>query len=172
MPLSHSTVGLCSGKWQAIKAVPRGHWTPPKGVFRHLSFSFHKLHRQMQQADECATIGNCKISRLLFANDLVLLSSTQSGLQRALNIFADSSDTARIKISTAKTEVFHLSRNPDQCVLPANVATLKQVKNFKYLGVVFTSEGRRRTVYPNSQGQSSNASFALFGCHETKIIKN
>ena len=36
------------------------------------------------QADECATIGNCKISRLLFADDLVLLSSTESGLQRTL----------------------------------------------------------------------------------------
>ena len=41
------------------------------------------------QADGCATIGNCKISRLLFADDLVLLSSTESGLQRALNSFAD-----------------------------------------------------------------------------------
>ena len=78
------------------------------------------------QADECDTIGNCKISRLLFADDSVLLSSTESGFQRALNIFADSSDTARIKISTAKTEVLRLSRNPDQCVLPANVATLKR----------------------------------------------
>ena len=34
------------------------------------------------QAEECATIGNCKIRLLLFADDLVLLSSTQSGLQR------------------------------------------------------------------------------------------
>ena len=40
------------------------------------------------QADECATIGNSKISRLVFADDLVLLSSTESGLQRALNSFA------------------------------------------------------------------------------------
>ena len=66
------------------------------------------------QADECATIGNCKISRLLFADDLVLLSSTESGLQRALNSFADACNTAGMKISTAKTEVLHLSRNPDQ----------------------------------------------------------
>ena len=64
------------------------------------------------QADECATIGNCKISRLLFADDLVLLSSTESGLQRGLNSFADACNTARIKISTAKTEVLHLSRSP------------------------------------------------------------
>ena len=40
------------------------------------------------QAVECVTIGNCKISRLLFAYDLVLLSSTESGLQRALNTVA------------------------------------------------------------------------------------
>ena len=75
------------------------------------------------QADECAMIGNCKISRLLFADDLVLLSSTQSGLQRALNSFADACDTAGMKINTAKTKILHLSRNPDQYVLKVNGAT-------------------------------------------------
>ena len=95
------------------------------------------------QADECATIGNCKISRLLFADDLVLLSSTESGLQRALNSFADACNTAGMKISTAKTEVLHLSRKPDQCVLQVNGATLKQVEKFKYLGVAFTSDQAR-----------------------------
>ena len=69
------------------------------------------------QADECATIGNCKISRLLFADDFVLLSSTESGLQGALNSFVDAHYTAGMKISTAKTEVLRLSRNPDHCVL-------------------------------------------------------
>ena len=63
------------------------------------------------QADECVTIGNCKIRRLLFADDLVLLSLTKSGLQRALNSFADTCNTAGMKISTAKTEVLHLSRS-------------------------------------------------------------
>ena len=39
--------------------------------------------------------------------------------------------------------VLHLSRNPDQCVLQVNRATLKQVEKFKYLGVAFTSDGRQ-----------------------------
>ena len=66
------------------------------------------------QADECAVIGNRKISRLLLVDDLVLLSSAESGLQRALNSFADACDTAGMKIKvTAKTELLHLSRNPD-----------------------------------------------------------
>ena len=62
-------------------------------------------------------IGNCKISRLVFTDDLVLLFLTESGLQCALNSFGDACDTTEMKISTAKTEVLHGSRNPDQCVL-------------------------------------------------------
>ena len=69
------------------------------------------------QADECATIGNRKISYLLFTDDLVLLSSSESGLQRALNSCADACNIAGMKVSPAKTEILHLSRNPDQCVL-------------------------------------------------------
>ena len=42
-----------------------------------------------------------KPSRLLFADDLVLLSSTESGLQRALNSFADACKTAGIVIVIA-----------------------------------------------------------------------
>ena len=66
------------------------------------------------QADQ---IGNCKIIRLLFADDLVLLSSTKSGLQRPLNSFEDACDTSGMKINTAKSEILHLSRTPDQCAL-------------------------------------------------------
>ena len=106
------------------------------------------------QVDECATIGDCKISRLLFANDLVQLSSTESGLQRALYSFADTCNTAGMKISTANTEVLHLSRNPDQCVLQVNKATLKQVEKFKYLGVALASDRRAR-----SQVQASEMRF-------------
>ena len=107
------------------------------------------------QADECATIGNCKTSRLLFADDLVLLSSTESGLQRALHSFADACDTAGIKISTTKTEVLHLSRNPNQCVLQVNGATLKQIKKFKYLGIAFTSVGRQSEELDTRIGKAS-----------------
>ena len=43
------TGGLCSGKWQAIKAVPCGRWTPAR--VRFVTSPFHCLHeldRQMQ----------------------------------------------------------------------------------------------------------------------------
>ena len=118
-------------------------------------------------ADECATIGNWKISRLLFADDLLLLSSTASGIQRALNSFANACNTAGMKISTAKTEVLHLSRNPDQCVLQVNGATLKQIK-FKYPRVAFTSDGRQDYKLDTRIGKASAVMRAL---HYSVVIK-
>jgi len=69
------------------------------------------------QTSECATIGNCKINCLLFADDLVLFSSAESGLQHALNNFAATCDKAGMKISTSKTEVLHLSRSQVEFIL-------------------------------------------------------
>ena len=120
------------------------------------------------QADECATIGSCKTSRLLCANDLVLLSSTESGLQRALNSFADTCNTAGMKISTAKTEILHLLRNLDQCVLHVNGVTLKQVEKFKYLGVAFTSDGRQDEELHTRVGKASAVMRAL---HYSVVMK-
>ena len=120
------------------------------------------------QAVECAMIGKCKISCLLFTDDLVLLSSTESGLQRALHSFADAGNTAGMKISTAKTEVLDLSRNPDQCVLQVHEATLKQVEKFKYLGVAFTSDGRQDEERGTGIGKASAVMQAL---HYSVVMK-
>ena len=43
------TGGLCSGKWQAIKAVPCGRWTPARVRFVTSPLDcLHELDRQMQ----------------------------------------------------------------------------------------------------------------------------
>ena len=98
------------------KAVPCGRWTTAKVRLSPLFlFVYTNWIDKCSQADECATTENYKISRLLFADDLVLLFSTESGLQGALNRFEDVCDTTGMKISPAKTKVLHVSRNPDQC---------------------------------------------------------
>ena len=70
-------------------------------------------------------------------------ASTESGLQCTLYRFAAAYDTAGIKISTVKTDVLHVSRNTNQCLLQLNEATQKQVYKSKYLGGegAFTSDG-------------------------------
>ena len=58
---------------------------------------------KLSRTDLCVTIGRCKISRLLFADDLVLLASSESDLQHALKGFAAACDFAGMKIGTSKT---------------------------------------------------------------------
>ena len=73
-----------------------------------------------------------------------------------------------MKISTAKTEVRHLSRSPDQCVLQVNGATLKQVEKFKYLGVAFTSDERKDEELGSRIGRAGAVIRAL---HYSVVMK-
>ena len=57
------------------------------------------------------------ISRLLFEDDLVLLASSESGLQHALGGFLEACNIAGMKISPSKTGALHLLKNPVQCSL-------------------------------------------------------
>ena len=66
-----------------------------------------------------------------------------------------------MKISTIKTEVLHLSRNPDQYSLQVNGATLMQVEKFKYLVVAFTSDGRLDKKLDTRIGKTSVVMRAL-----------
>ena len=88
---------------------------------------------KLSRTDDCDEIGRCRISLLIFTDDLVLLASSESGLQHTLNGFAAACDIAGMINSTSKTEVLHLSRNPIQCFSQFGSVSLKQVVKFKYL---------------------------------------
>ena len=103
------------------------------------------MDRIVKKSESCrgVKIGECTVQRLLFADDLVLLDSTQNGLQQALDRFSDACSVAGMKISTTKTETMCLSRQPKQCSLQVDGVPQKQSEKFKYLGVSFTSDGRQ-----------------------------
>ena len=54
------------------------------------------------------TFGECNVRRLLFADDLALLSPNKSDLQYALDKFSDACLDVGMKISTAKSETMYL----------------------------------------------------------------
>ena len=49
------------------------------------------MDRIVTKSESCGgvKVGDCTVQRLLFADDLVLLDSTQDGLQQALDRFLD-----------------------------------------------------------------------------------
>ena len=73
---------------------------------------FHiNMDRIVKKSESCGgvKIGECTVQRLLFADDLVLLDSTQNGLQQALHRFSDACSVAGTKTNTTKTKTPCLS---------------------------------------------------------------
>ena len=86
-------------------------------------------------------VSDLKIASLLFADDVVLMASLAVDLQCSLDQFTAKCETAGMRISTSKSEAMVLSRKSVDCLLRVGNESLPQVKEFKYLRVLFTSEG-------------------------------
>ncbi|KAK3512562.1 hypothetical protein QTP70_017239, partial [Hemibagrus guttatus] len=94
------------------------------------------------QGLEGVRFGDHRISSLIFADDVVLLASSGLDLQHALGRFAAECEVAGMRVSTSKSEAMVLDRKKVVCTLQVGGEVLPQVEEFKYLGILFTSEGR------------------------------
>ncbi|TWW74365.1 R2 Retrovirus-related Pol polyprotein from type I retrotransposable element [Takifugu flavidus] len=99
--------------------------------------------------------GDLRIGSLLFADDVVLLASSARDLQRSLDRFAAACEAAGMKISTSKSEAMVLNQKKVACLLRVKEEILPQVEEFKYLGVLFTSEGRMEREIDRRIGAAS-----------------
>ncbi len=85
-------------------------------------------------------IGNRKLSILLYADDIVLLSDTEEGLQTMLNTVYTWSMRSMIKFNDNKSKIVHY-RKPSipQTTTPFDLGDnyLSVVKQYKYLGIIF-----------------------------------
>ncbi|KAK3523213.1 hypothetical protein QTP86_022937 [Hemibagrus guttatus] len=72
----------------------------------------------------------------------MMLSCWLLDLQHALGRFAAECEATGMRVSTSKSEAMVLDRKKVACTLQVGGEVLPQVEQFKYLGVLFTSEGR------------------------------
>ncbi|TWW63998.1 hypothetical protein D4764_03G0010060 [Takifugu flavidus] len=103
---------------------------------------------------EGVRFGDLRIGSLLFADDVVLLASSARDLQLSLDRFAAACEAAGMKISTSKSEAM-------EEILP-------QVEEFKYLGILFTSEGRMEQEVDR---RISAASAVMRTLHRSVVVK-
>ncbi|KAK0138802.1 putative RNA-directed DNA polymerase from transposon X-element [Merluccius polli] len=119
-------------------------------------------------AVEGVRFGDLRIGSLLFADDVVLLDSSDRDLQLSLDRFAAECEAAGMRISTSKSESMVLNRKRVECTLRVGDEILPQVEEFKYLGVLFTSEGRMEWEIDR---RISAASAAMRTLHGSVVVK-
>uniref|UniRef100_A0A3P9PV83 Reverse transcriptase domain-containing protein n=1 Tax=Poecilia reticulata TaxID=8081 RepID=A0A3P9PV83_POERE len=106
--------------------------------------------------------GGLRIASLLFADDGVLLASSERDLQLSLERFAAECGAAGMRLSASKSEAMVLSRKRVECLLRVRGVVLPQVEEFKYLGILFTNEGRRELEIDRRIGAASTVKRALY----------
>ena len=87
--------------------------------------------------------GSLRVSSLLFAGDVVLLDPSHECLQHTLERFATKCKAVGMRISTSMSESVVLSQKRMACPLQVGGENLPQVEEFKYLRVLFMSDGSR-----------------------------
>ncbi|KAL7878925.1 hypothetical protein AOLI_G00098990 [Acnodon oligacanthus] len=83
------------------------------------------------------------IRSLYSRNDVVLLVESHGCLQRSLERFAAECEAVGMRISTSKSESMVLAWKRMACPLQVREKDLPYVEEFKDLGVLFTSDGKR-----------------------------
>ncbi|TWW64993.1 hypothetical protein D4764_22G0006400 [Takifugu flavidus] len=122
------------GLGEGIRPCPSG--GPVGGVLREYGVSGPLIRAVRSLYDRCQSLVR------IAGNDVVLLASSARDLQLSLDRFAAACEAAGMRISTSKSEAMVLDRKKVECLLRVKEEILPQVEEFKYLGVLFTSEGR------------------------------
>lgn len=84
-------------------------------------------------------LGNSNINIICYADDAVLVASSEDDLQRMLHSFNLAAEVFNMKVSAKKTKSMVISKNPIRCKLVVDGTVVEQVMQFKYLGALITS---------------------------------
>ncbi|TWW80944.1 hypothetical protein D4764_01G0007590 [Takifugu flavidus] len=153
-------VHMCfEGLEKAFDRVPRGVLS---GVLREYGVSGLLIRAVRSLYDRCQSLVR------IAGNDVVLLASSARDLQLSLDRFAAACEAAGMKISTSKSEAMVLDRKKVECLLRVKEEILPQVEEFKYLGVLFTSEGRMEREIDRRIGAASAVMRTL---HRSVVVK-
>ena len=109
---------LCPCWRSYIATVQSGCWTPTRvwAVTIPVHIPFEIDMDSHSRVDEGVIAGSCKITSMLFDNDLLLLASPEQGHQHALDRFFVAYDQLRMKISSRTNKELFLFRKPNQCI--------------------------------------------------------
>ena len=108
------------------------------------------------------TLVHTRLPLLMFADDLVLLADSHTGLQRSLDILAEYCHKWHIDIQEkTKVVVFSRSRYPQNYSFSINESILEITNEYKYLGLLLQRNGTYKKAATTLAGQANKALFSL-----------
>jgi len=130
--------GETSGWFQAKQGVRQGCMLSPY-LFNLMAELL--MRKALDGYEGGFKIGGRCITNLRYADDMVLIASTEKGeLQDIVNRLHEAATKLGMKINGKKTEVVKGCDDPKLITVTVAGCTLSETKSFKYLGAMFNSE--------------------------------
>ena len=103
-----------------------------------------------------------KINALMYADDLILISETQEGLQKQIDKLSDFCEERKLDVNIKKTKIMIFNRGNKLLKTEFRIknSVLENVKSFKYLG--FTISAKNCSFTPTVEDLSTKANRAVF----------
>ena len=112
-------------------------------------------------------LGGVRSLSLLFADDVVLLAPFVEDLRLSLERFTAECEVAGMRVSTSKSKTMVLSQKRVKSLLLVGSEVRPQVEEFKNIGVLFTSDGRREREI----GRRIGAASVLWTLYRSAVVK-
>ena len=109
-------------------------------------------------------IGMLKLFLLLYADDIVIFSESEAGLQQGLDILENYCGRWKLCVNVKKTKVMIFRKggaNKKNLSFTYSGVVIEIVKEFTYLGVVFTTGGSFSETHDALSGQALKAIYKL-----------
>ena len=116
-------------------------------------------------------IGDIEIGVLLYADDMVILSSSMNGLQNSLNKLSSYSKKWKLKINTSKSKVIQFNKRKFE-TFTFNGEEIMTVKQIKYLGLVISNSGKFSCAISTLCKQANKSLWPLYGMFGSFGIDN
>ena len=113
---------------------------------------------------EGVDIGVLKLFLLLYADDIVIFSESEKGLQTGLDILYAFCQSWKLKVNIQKTKVMVFRKGgfpPQNLRFMYDGQNLEIVNKFVYLGIVFTTGGAFTETFNTLAGQGGKAIFKM-----------
>ena len=128
------------------------------------------MRRTSQTNKGIAVNGRAQLlSDLDFADDIVLLSNDQDGLQQLMNSVFETGQYLGLKVNVKKTNVLSIGNN-DEVEVSVAGKKLEQVNSYSYLGTVIDSTGNINAEINSRIGKASRAFSAMYNIWHSKHI--
>ena len=109
-------------------------------------------------------MGSKMINILMYADDIVLVSKSSQGLQKALDILHSYCHNWRISLNLQKTKImiFNKKKLSDK-TFHFGCETISECNSYNYLGILITPNGSFKTAVKNLENKARKAWFSVKG---------